>query len=69
MNENEIQMAQARVGKAAVLSKGLLRGTVTVKAAKWAYGRTMYQVVNERGESEWVNAASLLFSDDDNNKQ
>lgn len=61
-NEQQLNEAQARIGQRATMKRGLLRGVVTVQAAKWAYGRTLFLVSNDRGEHEWVNAASLDFN-------
>lgn len=62
MNEMDQTQAQEKIGKTAVLRKGLLRGQVKVTGTKWAYGRTMFLVVNDRGESQWVNADKLEFT-------
>lgn len=58
-----IESAQGRVGAKATLTRGILRGAVTVKAYRLAYGRLEYLVESEHGERSWVREASLAFSE------
>lgn len=62
MNDEAQRKAMERIGQTATLTKGLLRGTVKILSSKWAYGRTMFLVSNDRGESEWVNETKLEFT-------
>lgn len=58
-----IEGAQARVGARAMLTRGILRGAVTVRAYRLAYGRLEYLAESEHGEKQWVRESSLAFGE------
>ena len=56
----DYEQASARVGKKAMLTRGMLRGTVHVLATRSSYGRLEYLVSSDNGR-EWVRESSLEF--------
>lgn len=57
----DYELASSRVGKQATLTRGLLRGAVTIVATRTSYGRLEYLVQSDSGR-EWVRETSLEFA-------
>lgn len=53
--------AQAYVGRRAVLTQGLVRGPVVVKAVRPVFGRVECLVENDEGSHRWINLHSKLL--------